>query len=101
MTFYEDLSDYAYTESDVPMINVGWLGKEQYFQVDHTEDDVRDTLVRMAENPIDLMRGSHSRELCSEDSPSRIMAPGTSHGWVSLGNGEIHIQGSGGVIYWV
>jgi hypothetical protein len=99
MTFYEDLSDYTYTESDVPMINVGWLGEGQDFQIGTTGDGARDILVKMAENPMNLMRGSHSCDFCSEDSPLRFTAPGTSFGKVSLGNGEIHVQGSGGVIY--
>jgi hypothetical protein len=99
MTTYEDLSRYSYTDSAVPMLNVGWLGADRTFPVGAVNAGVVPALVRLAADPANLMRGSHTCQFCHAESPMMIQAPGTHQGRAFLGNGEIHVPGSDGVIY--
>jgi hypothetical protein len=98
MATFKDLSPYVYLESSTPMINVGWLGAGEPFEVGTVAPEVRDALVRLASHKHHLMRGVHHCELCAVESPIRLVAD-VERGWVSLGMGEIHVHGARGVVY--
>jgi hypothetical protein len=98
MTTYGDLSPYSYTDSDVPMLNIGWLGSVLPFKTGMLDARVLPLLVKWAVDPANLMCGSHTCEFCGEESPIMIPAPGTRERKAFLGNGEIHVPGQG-VVY--
>lgn len=99
MATYEDLTSYSYTDSETPMINIGWLGADKPFETGEVDPRVLPALMRWAVEPANLMRGSHTCEFCRAEAPIMIRVPGIRDGRAFLGNGEIHVQGSDGTIY--
>lgn len=98
MATYDDLTEYRYSESDRPMLNVGWLGADREFRTGPPDAELVRSLLQLAERQENIMRGVHHCEFCDEESPIRLKAP-VERGWVSLGMGELHVRGSEGVIY--
>jgi hypothetical protein len=97
MASYDDLTLYTYGTSAEPMLNVGWLGAGSAFATGDTPPEVVDGLLVLADSQQNIMRGLHDCELCDQESPVRLPAPRARRGWVSLGTGELHARGEGGV----
>jgi hypothetical protein len=81
------------------MINVGWLGRDSVYPKGSVDQSARLELLRLAADPVNVMRGFHDCELCNDESPIRIAPVQGVHGRISLGTGEIHVVGDGGVVY--
>jgi hypothetical protein len=74
MATYPDLSQYECAGSDVEMVNVGWLGRESSYPTGKIDAGMRSELLRRADAPASLMRGTHDCELREEESPIEIEA---------------------------
>ena len=99
MAEFQDLSVYEYSPSDKAMVNVGWLGHDYGFPTGHPADEVVEQLIIRAAEQVNVMRGTHDCPFCDEESPIRILSPLVPKGWVSLGMGEIHVQGLNRVVF--
>lgn len=99
MTYYPDLSEYSYTSTSEPMLNVGWLAQGGEFSEGKVDAEVWDELVCLASNPLNVMRGLHDCEFCSLESPIRLPSAYSSRGFASLGTGEIRVRGDDGRQY--
>lgn len=99
MATYPDLSPYEYMESDIRMVNIGWLGRESSYPTGPIDGKYRMELLRRAADPANLMRGMHDCEFCDEESPIEIGGVEDIPDQVWLGNGEIHVTGDDGVVY--
>ncbi|GHH50271.1 DUF7919 family protein [Lentzea cavernae] len=86
MTHYPDLSPYEYSESRVPMVNVGWLGPPHDFPTGPAPDGLAEALWRMGKRPRNRMRGFHVCEFCDGR---------REFGDLPLANGEIHVDADG------
>ena len=101
--YFPDLTPYQYggQEPSPGLVNVGWLSIEQSFAKGPCSAEFMGELARLAASPVNLYRGTHLCEFCPEPSmvlseggiPMLNPAPGTA------GNGEIRVQGEGGVVY--
>lgn len=89
---YPDLSPYRYTESNRIALNVGWLGKAASFTRGSIDSDIRNQLVRLARHPVNMMRGLHYCELCSVESPIRVVVSTELNKPAYLGNGELWVS---------
>lgn len=98
MTYYPDLSCYQYQPIEYQMYNVGWLEAAHDFPVGEVNRDLMEALLLLAEVQDNIMRGVHDCDFCSEESPIRIPAP-VKKGYVSLGMGELHVEGCKGERY--
>jgi len=98
MTHFPDLSVYEYSKRSGHALNVGWLGQGHSFETGPVSTDVRDALVRLAGNSVNVMRGLHYCDFCDAESPLYVE---TSDGQVraSLGTGEIQAIAENGVVY--
>ena len=104
MAYFPDLTPFAYdqrAELDPKVLNVGWLSSEEDFPRGPVPELFTATLVRLAQSPINLYKGSHSCEFC----PGPVFKK-TESGRVSMeripgtgGNGEIHVPGLNGITY--
>jgi len=81
------------------MVNIGWLGASCTFEPGLVDPSVRDRLLRLAAQRRNLMRGFHNCEMCSMDSPIEVPSSWASSGIQYLGNGEIHVPSTSGVIF--
>lgn len=99
MSTYADLSIYEYSDSDAPMVNIGWLGTGADFEHGEVDDAIIEKLIWLADDPLNRMRGWHDCELCTEESPIEIHREGARGGAILLGNGEIHVAGERGFVY--
>ncbi|MFI2210155.1 hypothetical protein [Streptomyces sp. NPDC020141] len=94
MTHFADLSPYAYSESETPMLNVGWLEREHGYPTGTPPQGLTEALAERARNTVDVHRGMHFCRLCPDFETARR---NTSRGDVFLGSGEIHVTGPGGI----
>lgn len=93
MATFSDLTVYSYVPVDDVLLNVGWLGADSDFKVGEVPAEVRDALVQLAMDPMNVMRGLHHCELCEVESPI-LVAPRKPPGERAvLGTGEIHVRG--------
>lgn len=92
--YYPDLSPYEYSEGPRGLVNVGWLGSDRNgYAKGVVPRDVRDSLVRLAMEPVNVMRGLHHCELCDAESPVIVTVPDESGDAAAyLGSGEIHVS---------
>ncbi|BCJ74957.1 hypothetical protein CS0771_45010 [Catellatospora sp. IY07-71] len=99
MTEYADLTPYRYQTEwldwwrRLGLRNVGWLGRQVPFATGDTPVRVRDALVRLADEPVEVMRGFHACELCRRKPPIYVDAVDGSDEQVMLGTGEIRVWG--------
>lgn len=98
VAYYADLSPYEYTNTDLPMLNVGWLAAGHEFRTGGVPNEVLSRLLRLADAQVNIMRGVHDCEFCAEESPIRMAAP-NERGYVALGMGEIRVTGDCGRLY--
>jgi hypothetical protein len=83
------------------ILNVGWLARGHVFPVGSVPEGFVTALRRLIKSPENLYRGYHSCEFCPEPplvlsvSGARLAAPPGE----TMGNGEIRVAGSIGIIY--
>lgn len=94
MATFSDLTVYSYVPVDGVLLNVGWLGADSDFQVGEVPTDVRDTLIQLAMDPVNVMRGLHHCELCDVESPILVARRQARGERAVLGTGEIHVRGA-------
>ena len=99
VAYFPDLSAYSYSSDDRPMLNVGWLGRGKSFEMGDVGREAWDELVRLASDPVNIMRGLHDCEFCDVESPVRVPSDYSAKGFASLGTGEIRVRGEGGRLY--
>ena len=92
MSYFADLSQYAYGYSEPNVLNVGWLSAEQPFVKGETSPKFREALHQLVQHPILLHRGFHLCEFCSIGNSSITDAP-------QAGNGQIRVRGQDGNWY--
>lgn len=104
MTYYADLTEYVYLDSDVPMRNVGWLDRDHDFPCGRSDPATVEALVVAAQTTRHQTRGYHECELCwwrpADDRPYPFVmnVPG-SDVRLTLGSAEIHATGADGTVY--
>lgn len=98
MAYFSDLSIYSYSVSERQMLNVGWLARDHAFPQGDVAQGVIDSLLKLADQQQNVMRGVHDCDFCELESPIRMPAP-VSRGYVSLGMGELHATDSRGRTY--
>lgn len=99
MAYFSDLSEYSYSPTDERMVNVGWLGSGKAFEAGGVDEAVWDELLRLASDPVNVMRGLHDCEFCDTESPVRIPSNYSMKKFASLGTGEIRVSGEDGKRY--
>lgn len=93
--YYPDLSRYSYMAGSREMLNVGWLSGKEVFPQGFIERSVRDQLVRLARDPVNVARGFHYCEFCDAESPIQASVLGEVTWPAFLGSGEIHVAADG------
>jgi hypothetical protein len=104
MTYFSDLSQYAYGHSSHPgVIHVGWLDNVHPYPKGTVDAKVVAKMRLLARNPVELYRGKHICELCAEPPdlikrvlPNRCVDPTCSWArWIEQrsSNGEIRVHG--------
>lgn len=88
MTYFEDLSEYAYLPSRARMWNVGWLSPGHDFQRGGVRDDLVDRLALLADHPENKTPDHNDCHMCSRTFPLRVHRAGVSP---LLGTAEIHV----------
>ncbi|MEV4318087.1 hypothetical protein [Actinocrispum sp. NPDC049592] len=102
MTTYQDLSTYVYGDHDpaATVLNVGWLGGRASFTTGDVDAEVRYALLEaIVRDQVNVMRGWHSCELCTEPSPVVVPFEPARDGKLRLGHAEVHVTGADGVVY--
>jgi hypothetical protein len=92
MAHFSDLSEYSYSPTDEKIINVGWLGRGEAFETGGIDEGIWDELVRLASDPVNVMRGLHDCEFCDIESPVRVPSNYSTKRFASLGTGEIRVR---------
>lgn len=95
LTHFPDLSRYSYTPSDEQVLNIGWLARGKSFETGDVDEELWDELLRLASEPVNVMRGLHDCDLCGVESPIRIASGYSVKGFTSLGTGEIRVKAPG------
>lgn len=83
MTYFADLTLYAYIRPEENVKNIGWLDADAPFSNGETAQDFRDALAVLVKHPVHLTRGVHHCPFCRK----------------ALGNGEIRVCGIDGDVY--
>ncbi|MBW1599621.1 hypothetical protein [Streptomyces sp. JJ38] len=96
MTYYPDLSEYRYSESSTPALNIGWLDGHHPFTTGDTPPALLGVLISLARNPTNVYRGIHFCELCPTFSEAQ---KSLRHDGAFLGTGEIRVVGRQGIEY--
>jgi hypothetical protein len=100
--FFADLTPYEYSSPDSDnLVNVGWLSREHLFSSGEVPDAFLIALRRLVTSPVNLYRGSHICEFCP-DPPKRLSPGGIPMLYPppeTMGNGEIRVRGSAGLVY--
>jgi hypothetical protein len=98
MTYFAELSPYAYWPDADEAVNVGWLSAGH----DHPVGAVPEGLVAaalraVAQRPVNRTRGWHRCELCADpDYPIRMSVDGRE---LALGDAEIRVTDRDGTVY--
>lgn len=91
MSYFRDLSPYAYHHDDPAVLMVGWLDAERVVKTGDTSPEFRDALAALCERPMRLFRGWHSCNLC----PGASWLAGGKLVRERNGNGEIRVRKNG------
>ena len=103
MAYYPDLTAFVYggAEPDPAILNIGWLCSDHAIATAVPDAAFVAALATIAADPINLYRGSHLCDFCPR--PPTILSPGgipmleaPRETW---GNGEIRVEGQGGLTY--
>ncbi|MEO5923817.1 MAG: hypothetical protein ABIR70_08335 [Bryobacteraceae bacterium] len=110
MAYFPDLSPYAYGREAHPNVfHIGWLDTSHPFPTGQVDVRLVKKLKRFARTPVELYRGHHLCNLCSEPAglvqktlPNRVVLdPACSWAvWAAprMGNGEVRVQGETGIL---
>jgi hypothetical protein len=85
-------------QADPSLLNVGWIDQTVPYNQGSIEKDLTDTLLRLCRQPVNLTRGIHPCPFCKLSSWPPIGMTIDDRP-VTLGNGEIRVNGDGGVTY--
>lgn len=117
MTYFADLSPYAYTSGpDVisldappyfrqvdaarPHVNIGWLDHTQRFTAGTVTAEVANALLDVISHQgINVMRGFHTCPFCPHDPDSRPLRLDHRGRTAWMGNGEIRIPAADGALF--
>lgn len=91
--YYTDLSLYRYLQSteDPPQLNVGWLDRDHAYPQGEAPEGFLDRLWAFCCEQVNLTRGVHKCELCSEPTFGVRVQRGDEECW--LGSAEIRVFG--------
>lgn len=94
MAYFEDLTEFRYSGKPEPgVLNVGWLGEGEPFQIGETSGAFQVALEELCNNHvINLCMGHHVCEFCPH------VSWGDSY-FFEMGNGEVRVRHSGGTWY--
>jgi hypothetical protein len=99
MTYFPDLSRYDYrpfqSQSNPKLLNVGWLDPSAPYCTGAVDGTIMEGLLRLCREPVNRTRGWHRCPYC-ESYPAIMTVDGQS---ITLGDGEIRVSGSGGVVF--
>ena len=101
--FFADLTpyEYGYEMPRSNILNVGWLSRGHVFPEGAVPEGFINALRRLVRSPENLYRGYHSCEFCPDpplvvsSTGRRVITPPGD----TMGNGEIRVAGSAGVVY--
>jgi hypothetical protein len=99
MSYFEDLSDYAYSRSEFNRLgtkNVGWLDTAHEFPIGTPTEDLLDLVWDYCKVSIAQTRGIHECQRCPSGT-SHFVERNGQH--LLLGSAEIRVFAKGGVIY--
>ena len=101
--YFADLTpyEYGYAMPRSNVLNVGWLARGHVFPTGAVPEALVDALHRLVRSPENLYRGYHNCEFCP-DPPVVVDSTGmrvVNPPGASMGNGEIHVEGPGGVVF--
>ncbi|MFJ9940425.1 DUF7919 family protein [Streptomyces erythrochromogenes] len=100
MTYYRDFSRYTYSDSIIPDLNVGWLGRWRGFETGGAGLEFMEVLALQAAMPRNLTRGSHPCYFCSKLRLRGVMVSAREfRAEYPLGNGEIHAISRSGEVF--
>jgi len=106
MTYFKDLSPYAYMEDhgtlNLPTLNIGWLSNREPFQKGRSARGFKDKLLRFCSDEFVVLiaRGFHTCEFCGLKEQwykERQGKYGEKASWASIGDGEIRVLGKSAV----
>lgn len=103
MAYYPDLTPFVYggAEPDPAILNIGWLCSDHAIAKAVPDAAFVAALAKIAADPINLYRGSHLCDFCPH--PPTILSPGgipmLDSPRETRGNGEIRVEGQGGLTY--
>jgi len=93
VSYFRDLTTYNYAldkvEEDGCVLNVGWLSLGEPLPVGTVPADALERLLKIAENPVRVMRGFHFCEFCLCDDVNDR----------PKGTGEIRVTSKSGITY--
>lgn len=113
MTYFEDLSEYTYSETDIVStdggyverqpryrrLNVGWLDAPHPVPTGEVPEWLPDKLLDLAAGPlVNATRGFHLCTYCDSFDWARLTVPHGA-GTVSMGHAELRVPGEGQVVY--
>jgi hypothetical protein len=101
MTYYKDLTDYAYFARHEPLRpmprNIGWLSIDMPYDKGDTSQEFKDRLLEFCRDEfiVHIARGFHACEFCnlSDWYSTQSNAYGEQAHWASIGDGEIRVLG--------
>jgi hypothetical protein len=101
--FFPDLTpyEYGYEMPRSNVLNIGWLSRGRVFPVGAVPENFISALRRLVKSPENLYRGYHACEFCPEP-PVLVSSTGarmSNPPGEEMGNGEVRVSGSQGVIY--
>jgi hypothetical protein len=102
LMYFADLTPYEYarTEPDTGVLNVGWLSSEHPYSQGTCPERFVLKLEELLRHPVNPFRGSHLCEFCPKPpvlikNGLRFVEPPKG----TAGNGEIRVRGRDGLIY--
>lgn len=101
MTYFPDLSEYAYlagSERNARHRNIGWLGKGHRFPRGRVPDAALEKLWKLCLLPPHVTRGFHRCEFCRSPPFGGVAAVWKGRQW-KLGSAEIRVEGTEGIVY--
>ncbi|WUS99422.1 hypothetical protein OHA46_23300 [Streptomyces sp. NBC_00708] len=100
MPYYRDLSVYTYSNSVIPKLNVGWLGRCHSFAKGSTDPEVMDVLAFQVMMPRSRGRGRYPCYFCATFRIRGVVASAEIDGVeYHLGSAEIHAFSRDGDIF--
>ena len=100
MASFPDLSPYTYFPlvRGQRMLNVGWLGAGEPFATGPFPAELLACVLDLCRSSVNRTEGFHECELCPPTREGSLIV-GLGGAGVSLGNGEIHVEGDNGIVY--